>query len=126
MILLDASVIIDALRTKDIALMSRLASLGGAVCGVTPAEVLSGARGSADRSKIVTILDAFHQVSIPQSLWDLVGDAQAQLRAGGVTVPFSDAVLVAVALAIDSEIWAHDVDFVNAQRVLPHLKLYAP
>jgi hypothetical protein len=37
MTLLDASIIIDALRAKDIQLMRQMHSVGGAVCGVTRA-----------------------------------------------------------------------------------------
>lgn len=124
MTLLDASIIIDGLRAKDMQLMGRMNAAGGAVCGVTRAEVLSGARGPNDRTKLLTILDGFRQVDIPEMIWDAVGDLQAQLRTGGVTVPLPDATLAAVALALGAEIWARDTDFANIQRVVPALKLF--
>ncbi len=125
MILLDASIIIDGLRNKDMTLLNQLHAVGGAVCGVTRAEVLSGARGPEDRAKLVTMLDAFAQLRLPPDLWDEVGDVQAQLRRNGVTAPFADTLLVAAALAVDAEIWARDADFNRIQRVFPQLKLYS-
>jgi predicted nucleic acid-binding protein len=122
--LLDASIIIHALRGKDLQLLGQMRLLGGAVCGITRAEVLSGARNAQDQMRLVTILDAFQQVAIPDALWDEVGFIQAQLRAGGVTVALVDAVLAAVALALDEEIWARDIDFQHVQRLFPTLKLY--
>jgi predicted nucleic acid-binding protein len=124
MILLDASIIIDGLRAKDIQLLGRMNSADGAVCGVTRAEILSGARGQQDRTRLLTILDGFQQVAIPEAMWDEIGGVQAQLRVAGVTVPLADAVLASVGMSLDVEIWARDSDFNNMQRVLPALKLY--
>jgi predicted nucleic acid-binding protein len=79
-------------------------SVGGAVCGVTRAEILSGARDAQDRTRLLTILDGFRQVAIPDAMWNEIGFILAQLRAGGVTVALADAVLTSVALALDDEI----------------------
>jgi predicted nucleic acid-binding protein len=124
MTLLDASVIIDALRTKDVQLMGRMNTADGAVCDITRAEILCGARDASDRAKLITILDGFQQVAIPEPMWDEIGNVQAQLRAAGVTVPLVDAVLATVALSLDVELWARDADFRHIQRVLPTLKLF--
>jgi predicted nucleic acid-binding protein len=53
MTLLDASIIIDVLRAKDVQLLRELVAVGGAVCGVTRAEILAGARGSKDRASFL-------------------------------------------------------------------------
>jgi predicted nucleic acid-binding protein len=124
MTLLDASIVIEALRAHDVHLMGRMNSVGGSVCGVTRAEILSGARGVKDRTKLLTILDGFQQVEIPDALWDDIGDLLATLRASGVTVPIADAVLATIAMKLDVEIWTRDTDFANMQRVSPALKLY--
>jgi predicted nucleic acid-binding protein len=123
-ILLDASIIIAALRARDLQLLGQMKSLGGAICGVTRAEILSGARNQQDQMRLLTILDGFQQITIPDAIWDDVGSIQSQLRVGGVTVALADAVLTAVALALDVEIWTRDADFENVQRILPALKLY--
>jgi predicted nucleic acid-binding protein len=124
MILLDASTIIDGLRAKDLALLSRMQSVGGAVCGITRAEILSGARGFNDRTALCTILDGFQQIAVPESLWDEVGNMLSELRRKGVTVPLADAVLGTVAMSLNLEIWARNSDFNHMQGVLPALKLY--
>jgi predicted nucleic acid-binding protein len=124
MTLLDASLIIDCLRTKDLQLLAKMISAGGAICGVTRAEILSGARGLRDRARLVTVLDGFQQVGIPEPMWDEACDVLSQLRAKGVTVPLADAVLATIALALDEELWARDIHFSNIRQVLPALKLY--
>lgn len=124
MTLLDASILVDFLRTKDTQLLAQMQAVSGAVCGVTRAEILSGARGLKDRANLAVILDSFQQVSIPNAMWDTIGDLQSQLRSGGLTVPLADAVVAAVALALDAEAWARDAHFPNMQKILPALKLY--
>lgn len=62
MILVDAVVIIAYLRTADANLLALFRSLPSAICGVTRAEVLHGARGLTDRQRLLVLLNAFHQV----------------------------------------------------------------
>src|ERR1700676_611678 len=66
----DAGVLIDFLRTKDPKLDRLFRSLPVAVCGVTRAEILTGARGARDRQRLVQFLSAFQQVLIPEAAWD--------------------------------------------------------
>lgn len=102
----------------------RACSLPAAPSAVSRAEILCGARGLNDRTALCTILAGFQQIAIPESLWDAVGNILSDLRTNGVTVPLADAVLGAVAISLDVEIWAHDTDFNHMQGVLPALKLY--
>ena len=81
-ILVDASVLIDFLRTKEPKLDGLYRSLPVAVCGVTRAEILAGARGAKDRQRLLLFLNQFQQVPTPDSCWDLVGDNLAALYAG--------------------------------------------
>ncbi len=104
MILVDAGVIIDYLRAVDPRLGPLFRSLPVAICGVTRAEILHGARSQADRQHFVILLDAFQQVLIPDPLWNTVGDHLATLRGSGLTIPFPDAVVATVALANDVEL----------------------
>jgi predicted nucleic acid-binding protein len=124
MILVDASVLIDYFRSRDAKLLSHLQSFDGAVCGITRAELLHGTRDPKHRQSLIAALNAFHQVAIPDPLWDTVGDTLAALRAGGVTVPFADAALATVAFAAGLELWARDQQFEHIQRILPQLKLF--
>jgi predicted nucleic acid-binding protein len=123
MILVDAAVLIAYQRTADAKLAALFRSLPVAICRITRAEVLHGARNPSDRQQLLILLNAFQQVSIPDALWDVVGENLATLRAG-VTVPFPDVVLTTVALANGMELWTRDQHFTLIQGVLPSLKLF--
>lgn len=124
MILVDAGVLIAYLRTKDAKLNGLFRSLPLAVCGVTRAEILAGARSDQDCHRLVTFLGAFQQMPITDSLWDRVGATLASLLASGITVPFPDAVLATIAIDGQMEVWAHDPHFPLMQTFLPKLQLY--
>lgn len=75
MILVDTSVLIDYLRS-DTKVQHLFRTLPIAVCGISRAEVLHGARSPQNRQDLVNVLDSLHQVHIPDRLWDFVGDSQ--------------------------------------------------
>jgi len=124
MILVDTGVIIGYQRTGDPKLDALFRSLPVGICGVTRAEILHGARDSANRHNLLILLNTFHQVSIPDSIWDLTGDHLAALRAKGITVPFADVVIATLAIQNDIELWTRDAHFTMIRNVLPILKLF--
>jgi predicted nucleic acid-binding protein len=125
MTLLDASPIIDYLRSKDPVLLAEMKRVEGTICGITRSEILSGARNPADRAKLLSFLDGLNQVEIPQPMWDEIGDIQSQLRAAGVTIPLTDTILITLSLALSIEVWARDAHYKAARGVFPALKLYS-
>lgn len=124
MILVDTTVVIDYTRGTDAKLVALLPTLSVAVCGVVRAELLCGARAPRHCATLKALLATFHQVPIPESLWDTVGANLAALRAKGITVPFSDTAIATVAIENDIELWTRDVHFTMIQNVLPALKLF--
>jgi predicted nucleic acid-binding protein len=124
MILLDASVLIDALRTTDPRMHGVFVSAGAAICGVTRAEILHGARDEKHFRELAASLAAFPQVPIPETTWDLVGERLYALRTAGITVPLGDAIVAVVAIENNLELWARDAHFPIIQKVLPQLKLF--
>jgi len=124
MILVDASVVIGYVKKPDPKVLGLFQVHGAAVCGITRAEVLHGARNPADRQRLLHQLTILTQVAIPDSIWDAVGDALAALRAAGVTVPFPDVVLACVAIDYGIELWTRDQHFSLMQAVLPKLRLF--
>lgn len=126
MILVDTSVVIEYLRTADPRLFSLFQSHDAAICGITRAEVLHGARSASHVTRLIAALDAFRQVPIPDSLWDQIGTNLASLRAAGVTVPFADAIIASIALIHAVPLWTLDSQFGLIQRVLPSLQLFVP
>jgi len=124
MILLDSSVLIDYSRGNPVLLQSLFRTSNYAVCGVVRAEVLAGSRSVMERGKYFRILNQLGQVSTPESLWDIVGDYAALLGSNGVTIPLSDVIIAAVAIANDFELWTRDKHFNLIQPLLPALKLF--
>jgi len=124
MILVDTGVLIDFLRTKDPKLDSLFRSNPVAICGVTHAEILAGARGAKDRQRLLVFLASFQYLPILETVWDIIGDNLAVLFARGITVPFADAVIATLAIENDCEVWARDPHFPMMQGVLPKLKLF--
>ena len=124
MILIDASIIIEYLRAQNENLLSVIHTNHAAICGVTRAEVLSGARHVKHRRRLVKLLDSVDQIVFVDSFWDKVGDHIAELRTKGVTVPFPDAVLSTLGLSLQIEIWSRDEHYLHIQRVFPKLRLF--
>lgn len=124
MILLDTSVLIDYFRSKDAELLQRMRDLEAATCGVTRSEILCGTRDDQHRDRLMDALDVFHQISIPESLWDDIGDTLATLRRSGVTVPFTDVVIATVAIASGLQLWTRDKQFSLIQNLVPQLQLF--
>ncbi len=124
MILADTSVVIDFLRTGDATMRQIIVNQIAAVCGITRAEVLHGARDAKHRARLLQGLSLFQRLPIPDALWDEAGDNLAALRGAGVTVPFADGVIATVAIENDLELWTRDARFALMQPVLPRLRLF--
>jgi predicted nucleic acid-binding protein len=123
-ILVDASVLIDHTRGLDPKLAGLFATYPVALCGVTRAEVLHGARNPGERAKLIAFLGQFTQLPFPDTLWDTVGDNLAVFRSKGLTVPMPDAIVATLALVNDFEAWARDQHFTDMQKFIPTLKLF--
>jgi predicted nucleic acid-binding protein len=124
MILVDTSVLIEFLRTKDRRLAQHFQTLAVASCGVIRAEILAGARSAADRHRLTVFLSPFHQIATPESIWETVGDNLAILAAQGLTVPLTDMLIATVAVNNNLELWQRDRHFSDIQRILPTLRLF--
>ena len=124
MILIDASVSVRYLRTASPAIREVLISIDCAICGVTRAEILHGARTPGDAADLCAAMDAFIQLPIHQETWDHLGQHLASLRAKGLPMPFQDVLLAAVALDHDADVWSYDSHFRAMQNVLKNLKLF--
>ena len=124
MILVDTSVIIDYLRTGDAKVDKLLHTLPMAICGISRAELLHGVRSPVDRKRLIIILAAFIHLTIPDTIWDAVGDNLCILRSKGVSIPFPDAVIATLAISNDIELWTRDSHFGHVQSAIPALKLF--
>jgi predicted nucleic acid-binding protein len=123
-ILVDTSVVIDYVRGRDPKVAALMLQHPVAVCGIVRAEMLCGARDQGHRAKLLMVLAAFAQLSIPELIWDAVGDNLATLRRQGITVPLPDALIATLGIENGMEVWARDPHFPIMQAALPQLKLF--
>jgi predicted nucleic acid-binding protein len=124
MILVDSSVLIDALRKPDPRLQNLFLVHQAAVCGVTIAEVLCGARDAGHFQNLAIALGQFPSVPFPETYWNAAASNLFELRSRGVTVPFPDALIATIAIECDLELWTRDAQFGHIQRILPALRLF--
>jgi len=124
MILLDSSVVIDLFREQDDRILNVILDHEAAICGITRAEVLYGARDANHRLRLIAALDLFHSLALPETIWDRVGDNLATLRASGVTVPLADAIIATVAMMNNVELWARDQHFPLIGHLILALRLF--
>ena len=115
MTMLETSVLIGYLRTKDAALWSLIQSQAPVICGLTRAEVLAGARNPADRARLLITLNSFGQLTFVEGWWENIGDNAALLRSKGVVVPMSDIVIASIAIAANHDLWTRDRHFIQMQ-----------
>ena len=124
MILIDTSVLVLFLRTASPAIRAVLASADCAICGVTRAEILHGARTPQDAIDLAEAMNAFVQLPIHQITWDHLGLHLAALRAKGLPMPFQDVLLAAVAIDNNADLWTYDDHFTVIQGVVSSLRLF--
>jgi predicted nucleic acid-binding protein len=125
MILLDTTVLVKYLRTRSAAIRAVLENGNVAICGVTRAEILHGAKSRLDAISLIAAMDGFVQISINQSDWDELGNNLALLRLSGITVPFPDALIATLALREKCDLWTFDGHFKAIGGVLPNLQLFS-
>ena len=124
MILVDTSVLIDYLRTPADRVLRLLEKNEAAICGVTRAEILAGARNPADLQRITGSLDVLGRIAITEEFWDVLGKNLSLLRSAGTTVPFADAVIATLAVESNVELWTRDAHFARIQGILARLRLF--
>ncbi|MHB1037463.1 MAG: PIN domain-containing protein [Pirellulales bacterium] len=124
MILVDTTVLVQYLRvpSKDV---RAILDSDAAICGVTRAEILHGARTPADAAGLVQALDGLIQIPIDEGTWDALGWNLSVLRARGIVTPFPDALIATVAIRAGLELWTYDAHFSAIQTALPALRLFA-
>jgi len=104
MILADSSILVAYLRNAPPDIERTLLSAQVAICGVTRAEILHGARSEKNVEEILNILADFDDASIPESTWTALGRNLFLLRTKGIGVAFQDALLATLAIEAGYEL----------------------
>lgn len=114
-VLVDTSAWVEFFKQRTSPVSDRVADLVRAdrtvTTGVVLAELLHGARGARERERIIRTLGSLPYWETTREDWLRAGDLLAGLRAHGVTVPLTDAVLAALCLGHDVPILTLDRHF---------------
>jgi predicted nucleic acid-binding protein len=123
LVIIDTSIWVPALRTKDAPEKRQIAALvrsgEAAIVGIILVEVLRGARSLKDYEELNEQLHAAYLVPDSEGGWLRSARLMVELKQRGETIPLPDAIIAAQAMEGDHSLLANDVHF---ERV-PGLKL---
>jgi predicted nucleic acid-binding protein len=122
MILVDTNIIIDFWKNPDQEKIDIFKNNEIAICHVILVELIHGAKSEKQKVKIKEALSEFHMLPIDEETWDFFGDLLYKLRTSGVTVPFQDALIAAVAIKNNCLIWTNDKHFPMISNVVEELE----
>ena len=114
MILVDTSAWVDFFRghgTFAEQVDEMLEANEVAICGPIVAELRRGLRSSAERAKVLPLLEACHFVPQPRRLWEEAGDLGFALQRRGTTIKTLDLLIATHALSASVPILTADRDF---------------
>lgn len=102
--LIDTSVWLEVLPRgrANVSVKERVDGLLGAdlvaITGMIRLELLGGARSEPEWERLDRLLEALHRLAVEENHWQLAARIGFQLRRQGITVPFTDLLIAAVAL----------------------------
>tara|TARA_B100000745_G_C19834918_1_gene276469 strand:+ start:72 stop:488 length:417 start_codon:yes stop_codon:yes gene_type:complete len=123
--LLDTSVWLDVLPPggTNLSLRDRvdalLAADRGAITEMMRLELLGCARTDREWDELNNHVSALHQLTVENDTWQEAARMGFQLRRQGVTVPFTDLIIGAVAIGADSVLLHRDRHFDMMAHHLP-------
>ena len=82
-----------------------------ATCGIIELELLAGAASEGEFARLQSRLLGVHRLPIEESDWESSARLAFSLRRAGVTVPFTDVLLSALAIRHDAVLLHADRDF---------------
>lgn len=124
MILVDTNIIIEYWKNPEQAKTDIFNTNEIAICPVILAELIHGAKSDKQKAWIKEGLSELHMISIDDDTWDYFGDLLYKLRVSGITVPFQDALIAAVAVKSDCLLWTQDKHFSMISSAEENLKLF--
>ena len=114
-VLIDTCAWIDFLRSREGALGDRvdqaLRADSARLCGVNAAELLHGAKGRKERQQLEFLFANVDSLPVVEADWVAAGLMLQALKAEGLNLPLSDAVIAAIARRLDIPVLTDDAHF---------------
>ena len=121
-VLIDTCGWIDFLRPGDGVLADRvehaLAHDLAAMCSASQAELLQGVKGQKEQRQLDLLFDNVVLLEVEPPDWLSAGRALQSLRAKGIQIPLTDALIAAVAIRLGLPVLTSDAHFANLGVVL--------
>jgi hypothetical protein len=82
-----------------------------ATTGMVRLELLGGTRTRGEYRRLAELLRALHTLAVTEHMWDTACRVGFELRRRGITVPFTDLLIAAVAMEVDAVLVHGDSHF---------------
>lgn len=114
----------DESAAKDLETYKQVMNVNEIItCGVVRAELLYGATSEKNCQQMAEALSKVASKDLDGADWNELGHQLYKYRAGGFTVPFTDAVIASIGIKYGIPIWTDDKHFDMMQSVIPQLKV---
>ena len=81
------------------------------VCGVILFELVQGIRSDSEKARIIQFLKDLNYIEMTDTLWQKAGELSCSLKIKGITLPFSDILIAAIALDKNLSVFTLDKHF---------------
>jgi predicted nucleic acid-binding protein len=125
-IIVDTTIWIEFFRNPESAVANHLKDLlrqrRVIMVGIVLAEILQGVKAHREASLVLTSFTRLPYSEMTRDRWQQAGEISASLRKKGTTIPLSDLIITASALAEGYEIYTLDPHFKRIPGVTLHAK----
>jgi predicted nucleic acid-binding protein len=125
-IIVDTTIWIEFFRNTESAVSNHLKDLlrqrRVLMVGMVLAEILQGVKVPKEANLVLTGFTKLPYSEMTQDRWQQAGEISASLRKKGTTIPLSDLIIAACALAEGHEIYTLDPHFKRIPGVTLHVK----
>lgn len=81
------------------------------VCGIILFELVQGIRSDSEKARIIQFLKDLNYIEMTDTLWQKAGELSRSLKIKGITLPFSDILIAAIALDKNLTVFTLDKHF---------------
>jgi hypothetical protein len=125
-IIVDTTIWIEFFRSPDSTVANHLKDLlrqrRVVMVGMVMAEILQGVKAPKEANLVLTSFTKLPYSEMTKDRWQQAGEISASLRKKGTTIPLSDLVIAACALAEGHEVYTLDPHFKRIPGVKVHVK----